>query len=166
MTGRPFFMGRVQSRDANFTEPRMIAITDDNKPLSTTHKRIFRIEMPIRFADMDADQHVNNAEFYRYMEESRMQWVHSLGLAMTPPAPVPILAASACVFRAPLKYPGTVTADIYLGRVGNASVRTHYQLIDNATGQVAAEGYGVSVWVDPATNKSIALPAAVRALKS
>ena len=161
-------MGRVQSpfSYADHNKQSMIAITDDNKPLSTTHKRIFRIEMPIRFADMDADQHVNNAEFYRYMEEARMQWVHSLGLAMTPPAPVPILAASACVFRAPLKYPGTVTADIYLGRVGNASVRTHYLLIDNATGQVAAEGYGVSVWVDPATNKSIALPAAVRALKS
>ena len=143
----------------------MIEINDNSIPISNTHKRIFRVEMPIRFADMDADQHVNNAEFYRYMEEARMQWVHSLGLAMTPPAPVPILAASACVFRAPLKYPGTVTAEIYLGRVGTASVRTHYLLIDNATGTLAAEGYGVSVWVDPSTNRSIALPAAVRALQ-
>ena len=143
----------------------MIEINDNSIPISNTHKRIFRVEMPIRFADMDADQHVNNAEFYRYMEEARMQWVHSLGLAMTPPAPVPILAASACVFRAPLKYPGTVIAEIYLGRVGTASVRTHYLLIDNATGTLAAEGYGVSVWVDPSTNRSIALPAAVRALQ-
>ena len=143
----------------------MIEINDNSIPISNTHKRIFRVEMPIRFADMDADQHVNNAEFYRYMEEARMQWVHSLGLAMTPPAPVPILAASACVFRAPLKYPGTVTAEIYLGRVGTASVRTHYLLIDNATGTLAAEGYGVSVWVDPSTNRSMALPAAVRALQ-
>ena len=140
----------------------MIEINDNSTPLAATHKRIFRIEMPIRFADMDADQHVNNAEFYRYMEEARMQWVHSLGLAMTPPAPVPILAASACVFRAPLKYPGTVTAEIYLGRVGKSSVRTHYLLLDGDT--VAAEGYGVSVWVDPVSNRSIDLPVAVRAL--
>ena len=48
----------------------------------------------------DADQHVNNVAFYRYMEEARMRWVHTLGLAMTPPAPIPVLAASACSFRA------------------------------------------------------------------
>ena len=142
----------------------MIEITDDDKPLNGTLKLLARFEMPLRFADMDADQHINNAEFYRYMEEARMQWVHSLGLAMIPPAPVPILAASACSFRAPLKYPGTVTAEIYLGRMGRSSVRTHYLLIDNATGKVAAEGFGVSVWVDPLSNKSIEVPAPIRAM--
>ena len=142
----------------------MIEIQDDGVSPHTALKRVFRVELPIRFADMDADQHVNNAEFYRYMEEARMQWVGSLGLAMIPPAPVPILAASACSFRAPLKYPGTVTAEIYLGRMGRSSVRTHYLLIDNATGKVAAEGFGVSVWVDSVSNKSIELPAPIRAL--
>lgn len=140
----------------------MIDITDDGKPLNGTLKLLARFEMPLRFADMDADQHINNAEFYRYMEEARMQWVGSLGLAMTPPAPVPVLAASACMFRAPLHYPGSVTVEIYLGRMGRSSVRTHYLLLNGS--RLAAEGYAVSVWVDPATGKSIELPAAIRAL--
>lgn len=140
----------------------MIEITHDGKPLNGTLKLLARFEMPLRFADMDADQHINNAEFYRYMEEARMQWVGSLGLAMTPPAPVPVLAASACMFRTPLHYPGSVTVEVYLGRMGRSSVRTHYLLLNGAT--LAAEGYAVSVWVNPATGKSIDLPAAIRAL--
>jgi len=81
---------------------------------------------------------------------------------MTPPAPIPVLAASACSFRAPLHYPGTVTVEIYLGRMGTSSVRTHY-LLKNGDA-VAAEGYGVSVWFDPQTQKSMPLPEAVRRL--
>jgi acyl-CoA thioester hydrolase len=140
----------------------MVEITQDEVAVASVHRKVFECELPLRFADMDADQHVNNAEFYRYMEEARMRWVHTLGLAMTPPAPIPVLAASACSFRAPLYYPGTVTVEIYLGRMGNSSLRTHYLL--RSGNVLAAEGYGVSVWVDPATQRPIPLPEAVRKL--
>jgi acyl-CoA thioester hydrolase len=140
----------------------MIEISQNNIDVASAHRKLFECELPLRFADMDADNHVNNTEFYRYMEEARMRWVHSLGLAMTPPEPIPVLAASACSFRAPLFYPGVVTVEIYLGRVGTSSVRTHY-LLRRGT-EIAAEGYAVSVWVDPKTQRPIALPAAVRGL--
>jgi acyl-CoA thioester hydrolase len=141
----------------------MIEIAQDEVAVETRYRKVFACEMPLRFADMDADQHINNAEFYRYMEEARMRWVHTLGLAMVPPAPVPVLAASACSFRAPLYYPGTVSIEIYLGRLGTSSVRTHY-LLRNDDGVVAAEGYAVSVWVNPYTQRPIPLPDAVRRL--
>lgn len=138
----------------------MIEISQNDIAVETSLPKVFACELPLRFADMDVDGHVNNVQFYRYMEEARMRWVHSLGLAMTPPAPVPVLAASACSFRVPLLYPGTVTVEIYLGRMGNSSVRTHYLLRCGVT--IAAEGYAVSVWVDAQTQKSIPLPDAVR----
>jgi acyl-CoA thioester hydrolase len=140
----------------------MIGITQDDIALDAALPKVFECRLPLRFADMDADNHVNNAEYYRYMEEARMRWVHTLGLAMTPPAPVPVLAASACSFRAPLYYPGTVTVEVYLGKMGNSSVRTHYLLKNGDT--LAAEGYGVSVWVDADTQRPIPLPDAVRKL--
>ena len=140
----------------------MIEISTNDINVEASLPKVFECQLPLRFADMDADQHVNNAEFYRYMEEARMRWVHTLGLAMTPPAPIPVLAASACSFCAPLHYPGTVTVEIYLGRIGASSVRTHYLLKNGNT--IAAEGYGVSVWFDPQTQKSMPLPEAVRRL--
>ena len=142
----------------------MIEILHNEVAVESAHRRVFQCDLPLRFADMDADRHVNNTEYYRYMEEARMRWVHTLGLAMTPPAPIPVLAASACSFRAPLHYPGSVTVEIYLGRMGTSSVRTHYLLRNGAT--IAAEGYGVSVWVDPHTQRPIPLPDALRKLAS
>lgn len=140
----------------------MLELTQTEADVAATLPLLYRCEMPLRFADMDADQHINNTEIYRYMEETRMRWVHSLGLAMTPPKPVPVLAASACSFRKPLFYPGNVTVEIYLGRIGASSVRTHYLL--RSGGEIAAEGYAVSVWVNPQTGKPIALPDAIRKL--
>jgi acyl-CoA thioester hydrolase len=143
----------------------MIEISQNDIPVEGTLPRVYACTLPLRFADMDADRHVNNAEYYRYMEEARMRWVHTLGLAMTPPAPVPVLAASACSYRAPLHYPGSVTVEVYLGRAGHSSVRTHYLLRNgDAAGAIAAEGYGVSVWIDPQTQKPLPLPDPVRAL--
>ena len=140
----------------------IVEITENDAAVAGACRKVYECELPLRFADIDADGHVNNAVYYRYMEEARMRWVHTLGLAMTPPAPVPILAASACVFRAPLHYPGTITVQVLLGRIGNASVRTHYLVCSGDT--IVAEGYGVSVWVDSATQRPIAVPDAVRAL--
>ena len=140
----------------------MIEISQNDTAVQTAYPRVFQCELPLRFADMDADGHVNNAEYYHYMEEARMRWVHTLGLAMTPPEPIPVLAASACSFRAPLYYPGTVTVEIYLGRMGNSSLRTHYLLRSGDT--LAAEGYAVSVWVDSDTQRPIPLPDALRRL--
>ncbi len=143
----------------------MIEISQNDVAVESTLPKIFECKLPLRFADMDADGHVNNAEYYRYMEEARMRWVHALGLAVTPPAPIPVLAASACSYRAPLHYPGTVRVEIYLGRMGTSSVRTHY-LLRNSDHEnaIAAEGYGVSVWFDPQTQKSMPLPDQIRAL--
>jgi acyl-CoA thioester hydrolase len=140
----------------------MIEINELDVDVTSTCRQIYECTLPLRFADMDADGHVNNAVYYRFMEEARMRWVQSLGLAMIPPAPVPVLAASACVFRAPLVYPGNITIAVNLGRIGKSSVRTHYLV--RSGNVIAAEGYGVSVWVDAQTQRPIALPDAVRAL--
>lgn len=141
----------------------MIEITQNDVAADQTLRKLYECEIPLRFADMDADHHINNAEFYRYMEEARMRWLHTLGLPMVPPEPIPVLAASACSFRAPLMYPGMVRVEIYLGRMGTSSLRTHY-LTRNGAGDVAAEGYAVSVWFDPKTQRSCALPQAIREL--
>jgi acyl-CoA thioester hydrolase len=141
----------------------MITIARDESDITRALRKVYECDIPLRFADMDADQHINNAEFYRFMEEARMRWVHTLGLPMVPPDPVPVLAASACSFRAPLVYPGNVRVEIYLGRIGNASLHTHY-LMRNGNAEIAAEGYAVSVWFDPQTQRTVPLPAALRNL--
>ena len=40
----------------------------------TPMKTVFEIEMDVRWGDMDAFNHVNNASYLRYIEEARVLW--------------------------------------------------------------------------------------------
>ena len=42
-------------------------MTDTKGPL------IYTTELPIRYGDMDSNQHVNNTRYYQYLEEARIE---------------------------------------------------------------------------------------------
>ena len=49
-----------------------IEIPDDKK-------LVFEMQIPIRWGDMDAMNHVNNARYFRYLETCRIDWMQSIG---------------------------------------------------------------------------------------
>ena len=44
---------------------------------TTTPSPTFQCLIPVRWGDLDAFNHVNNASYLRYVEEARLQWLHS-----------------------------------------------------------------------------------------
>lgn len=42
-------------------------------------KPVFVSRIPIRWGDMDAMGHVNNAVFFRYLEQARIEWYSHIG---------------------------------------------------------------------------------------
>ena len=42
-------------------------------------KFVFEMVVPIRWGDMDALGHVNNALYFRYMETARVEWLRAVG---------------------------------------------------------------------------------------
>jgi acyl-CoA thioester hydrolase len=100
-----------------------------------------RIE--IRWRDMDAYQHVNNAVYLTYLEEVRDEWLaRVLG-----PAGVWdfVLARVAVDFRRELvQGDDAVVASCRLERIGRSSVTTR-EAIRTAAGQPAAEAESVVV---------------------
>ena len=67
----------------------------------------FRLPMPVRWRDMDAFGHVNNASYLGYVEEARVQWFRSLGPDWDGAAAAPIMAAVQMNYRRPS--PGRAT---------------------------------------------------------
>ena len=53
-----------------------IEIPEDKK---LVHESI----IPVRWGDMDALGHVNNAVYFRYIEQARVNWLDSFGLKVT-----------------------------------------------------------------------------------
>lgn len=118
--------------------------------------------MPIRWGDMDALGHVNNAVYFRYMEQARIEWVERLSPHHVGDAPLPIVIVNAsCTFLLPLVYPGEVEVRMLLGEPGRTSVGSYYELWMN--GRKYAEGAAKIVWLDPANGRPAPLPENVAA---
>jgi acyl-CoA thioester hydrolase len=122
-------------------------------------KLTHEILLPIRWSDMDAMSHVNNAVYFTYMETIRIDWLHSLGGAPDPKGTGPVIANAFCNFYKQLEYPGTILARHYVGGVGRSSFDTFITLerTDNP-GTIYAAGGATTVWVDFPKQKSTPLP--------
>jgi acyl-CoA thioester hydrolase len=101
-----------------------------------------RIE--IRWRDMDAFRHVNNAVYLTYLEEVRDEWLGSV-LGDEENLFDFVLARVAIDFRSELtQNDDAVIARCRLDRIGNSSVRTREEIV-RGDGRVAAEAEAVLV---------------------
>jgi acyl-CoA thioester hydrolase len=114
-----------------------------------THEKTIEI----RWRDVDAYRHVNNAVYATYLEECRDEWLErALGEAADPWDYV--LARVAIDFRRELTLEdGTVVVSCRLERVGNASL-TLAEQVRTADGELAAESEAVIVARDRETGRS------------
>ena len=120
---------------------------------------VHECRIPIRWGDMDAMGHVNNAVYFRYMEIARVDWLDSLGGAPAPEGQGPVIVNAFCNFYRPLSYPGEVLARHYVSNPGRSSFDTWIVLErSDQPGVIYAAGGATTVWQDAATQKSCPLP--------
>lgn len=125
---------------------------------------VHRMEIPIRWGDMDAMGHVNNAVYFRYMETVRLAWFEALGVLPTPQGEGPVIINAGCTFVRQLTYPGTIDARHYVGQFGRSSVETWIEMArSEAPDVVCAFGLAKVVWADMKSERSTAIPEALRA---
>jgi acyl-CoA thioester hydrolase len=124
---------------------------------------VFRMEAEVRWRDMDAFNHVNNAAFLGYVEEARVRWFKSLSADWAGESAAPIMAAVQMNYRRPIGWPETLVVELLAERIGNKSLTLAHR-ISSATedGVVYADGNTVLVWVDRG-GQSVLLPETVRA---
>lgn len=118
----------------------------------------------VRWGDMDALNHVNNAVYVRYMEQARISWFDRIGLAMIENNEGPVVVSARCDFLKPIVYPATIQVSVELGRAGRSSFVIHHALTGVDPAQVKfAQGETTIVWINHTRLKSIALPPTLRA---
>ena len=120
-----------------------------------------RIE--IRWRDVDAYGHVNNAVYLNYLEEARDAWVQAVLGAASDSTWDFVLARVAIDFKAELTQDDAVvivTCD--LDRIGRSSVATREE-VRKLDGTLSAESTSVVVPRDPRTGRSRPLTDAERA---
>ncbi len=124
---------------------------------------LFRLAMPVRWRDLDAFGHVNNATYLGYVEEARVQWFKSLSNDWDGEQSAPILAAVHMNYRKPAGWPLDLVVELFVERIGGKSLTVGHRILgmDDA-GTPYADGNAVMVWVDK-QGQSMALPEHIRA---
>lgn len=131
--------------------------------MTAERKHVHTILVPIRWGDMDAQGHVNNTVYFRYMEQARIEWLAWLDARCGGfPGQGSVIVNASCTFIAPLTYPGIVEVRMYLDPPGRSSIGTHYELQVDETRH--AEGSAKLVWIDRRSLRSAPLPERVAAL--
>ncbi|NUU03729.1 acyl-CoA thioesterase [Herbaspirillum robiniae] len=119
----------------------------------------------IRWGDMDALGHINNTVYFRFMEQCRIEW---LEVAFGPTVAAdegPVIVNAHCNFRRQMKYPASISVEMFAGQMGRTSVETTYVIRDADDEQIIyADGGAKIVWVDFKKEKSTALPDSLRQL--
>jgi acyl-CoA thioester hydrolase len=113
-------------------------------------------QVEIRWSDVDAYSHVNNAVYLTYLEECRDEW---LDRALGPGENTWdfVIARVAIDFRRELRLADdAVVVTCVLERIGSSSVTTR-EAIRTRAGELAAEAEAVLVARDPATGRPRAL---------
>ena len=123
----------------------------------TAHQRTFDIS----WGDMDALGHVNNARYFDYFQEARIEWLASLGLDMEQTTG-PVVVHVACTFLKPVVYPATLILRSSLHSLGRSSMVLDHDLYQDE--QLMAQGTCKIVWDNYLENKAIAFPEKIRTL--
>lgn len=120
----------------------------------------FTFTLPIRFKDLDAMGHVNNATILTYFEEGRKEFfVHAL--QSTSPKDFPfILAEVTCRYIRPIELIDRIVREnIWISKIGTKSFSFAYEIFrDNDPGWVFSTGESVQVYYDYDNGRSIQIP--------
>lgn len=118
-------------------------------------------KLHIRFNDIDAFRHVNNAVYLSYFEDARVEYFNSVFKgAINWQSEGLILAKSIVEYKSPIFFEDDITIKIRCARLGKSSFDFEYQLVKEHKGMevVCATGTTVMVCYNYLENKVIQVP--------
>jgi acyl-CoA thioester hydrolase len=126
-------------------------------------KYTFADHMAVRWGEMDALGHVNNAMFFRYFESVRMRYWEELMASMkgrVKPNIGPILASTQCRYKRPLYHPDQIIVGAKIESVQADRFFMGHAVWSEKQQVIVAEGEAVIVSFDYESKSKVPLPEA------
>jgi acyl-CoA thioester hydrolase len=117
-------------------------------------------EVTLRYSDMDALGHLNNAVYATLFEAGRVAYVDQLLAPLTPAGAGYVIVRLTIEFKAEARYPGVASVLTRVTRVGGSSMTYAQELSVN--GKLAATAESVCALFDLARRKALRCPDAMR----
>jgi acyl-CoA thioester hydrolase len=128
-----------------------------------------QVPIDVRWRDLDALGHVNNAVYLSYFEYARIRYIDALlgdAPMMDSRTPLPqdfqvILADFKVNFRSPALLTDRLVVSLWVSKVGRKSFVFDYLLTDEKSGRLVAEASSTLVWYDYAVGETRLVPAEI-----
>src|SRR5436305_15318313 len=142
--------GFRSAKALNDGDPHVNAPTDIN---ATPRLQDFpyRLTDNVRFADLDPNQHVNNAVYATYFETGRVTLMKDETFGLMPDGLAWIMVRLDSHFRAELRWPGTIETGLGVTKFGRTSVT--FDQVVFSEGKCVASARSVTVLIDENTRK-------------
>ncbi|MFT4255963.1 MAG: thioesterase family protein [Pseudoxanthomonas sp.] len=129
---------------------------------TATPKPLFRMPLQLRWSDLDAFNHVNNARYLTFLEEARIRWFDSIGEEWVTDEFAPVVVSVQLNYKQPIPYPANVEVDLFVERVGSSSTTIAHRIVSSDGNTLYNDGNVVAVWIDRRTGRPRALPDSIR----
>ena len=127
--------------------------------------KIIQLKIRIDWSDLDLFGHVNNVNYFKFIQASRVNYWQQFGIDVTKkPDPIGMMLASCtCKFMKPLYFPGNVIINVSLDFIKNTSFGLHHHLL-NEQNEIVAEAHDVAVMYNFSKNEKVLIPDELRKL--
>jgi acyl-CoA thioester hydrolase len=126
----------------------------------------FRLIMPleVRFSDLDALGHVNNAMYFTYFEIARLQYLRTVsGKPVTLADIRLVIVDAACRYRSPALLGEVLQIAVRVSHMRRSSFAFEYRIRDNVDGRLIAEARTIQTAFDHQTGRVVPISAGFRA---
>jgi acyl-CoA thioester hydrolase len=118
----------------------------------------FSTTIEVRWRDLDALNHVNNAVYFTFLEHGRVRYLQELELISEITSDIGfILAEAQCQFRSPLTLGELVTVYVRVSELRNSSFVFKYRM-EGEGQRLAAEASSTQVCYDYENKRPIPIP--------
>lgn len=118
-----------------------------------------RTSLQVRFRDIDAFGHVNNAVFFTYVELARIEYLLQVLEPDSPFDRLPlILARVELDFRSPILFGEEVTVESKVDRIGRSSFDMRHRMTAGPDGRIVGDVHTVLVTYDYAAARPMPVP--------
>jgi len=113
------------------------------------------VEINVRVSETDALGHINNANYFTYMEEARISFLQELEFDMENEQYVFILASTTCDFISQGYFGDTLKVETDVIHIGTKSITLGSQLFAKQSRRLIAKGQATVVYFD--VNKQVSI---------
>ena len=123
----------------------------------------FVTDLRVRFRDLDARGHVNNAVYLTYFETARMMmWSEMTGTVELQGREM-IVAEITCTYKSPALFNEVLDIRVTPAAIRRSSFIIHYRITERTSGRLIVTGRSVQVAFDYAENRSVSVWPELRA---